>query len=96
MNVKAVTDAPWMGRIWAVLAVIVSSYLGVDEYKERTATPTETTVNVNLENAGEVGGHDHGPVLSQANVQAIIDKAIDANNQKLLQTYKKLEPWESN
>ena len=96
MKVSSVTDAPWMGRIWALLALIVSGYFGVDEYKERTAAPTETTVNVNLENAGEVGVHEHGPIPSRDSIQSMIDKAISANNKELLQVYKKLEPWESN
>lgn len=91
-----VTDAPWAGRVWAVLATLLASYAGYDQY-EKATTSTETTVNVNVEGIDAAPGslHAHGEVLSRESIQAIVAAAIAAQHQKDVKVFKKCEEWDN-
>lgn len=93
MTIK-ITDSPWAGRIWALLAALLASYAGYDQY-EKSQASTETTVNVNLESVPDnVAVHSHGPVLTREQVAAIVAAAIARQHQADLAIFKQKESWE--
>lgn len=89
-----ITDSPLAGRIWALLATVLLSYAGYDQY-EKSQASTETTVNVNLESVPDnVAVHSHGPVLTREQVGAIVASAVAKQHQIDLTIFKQKEDWE--